>query len=100
MSAETTAFRVQVRGNHITVTFVGTSFCVDYPKSKKGQAVLPLGFSNQPTRPQPKWRDFLSVGLANERAKKARLGSQGPLVAHSGHATRADECPLLGVKRT
>ena len=41
----TTAFRVQVRGNHITVTFVGTSFCVDYPKSKKGQAVLPLGFS-------------------------------------------------------
>ena len=63
--------------------FRGTSFCVDYPKSKKGQAVLPLGFSNQPTRPQPKWRDFLSVGLANERAKKARLSSQGPLVALS-----------------
>ena len=38
-------FQVEVRGDHIIVTFVGTSFCVNYPKPKKGQALLPSGFS-------------------------------------------------------
>jgi hypothetical protein len=29
-----------------------------------------------------------------------RAKSEGPFMAHSGHAQCVDECPLLGVKRT
>jgi hypothetical protein len=65
-------FRVQVRDDHITVTFFGTSFCVDYPKPKKGQALLPSGFSKPADAISAQVAGFLSVarGLANERAKK------------------------------
>ena len=33
-------FHVEIRGDHIVVTFVGTSFCVAYPKPKEGQALF------------------------------------------------------------
>jgi hypothetical protein len=34
----TEGFSVEVQNDHIFVTFVSTSFCVDYPKPKKGKA--------------------------------------------------------------
>jgi hypothetical protein len=65
-------FRVRVRDHHIVVTFVGTSFCVDYPKPKKGQPLLPSGFSKPHDAASPQVAGFLSVAqtLANERATK------------------------------
>jgi hypothetical protein len=65
-------FRVQLRDNHISVIFVGTSFCVNFPKPKKGQALLPSGFSKPGDATSAQVAGFLSVaqGLANERAKK------------------------------
>jgi hypothetical protein len=72
MPALSGRFRVQVRANHITVTFVGTSFCVDYPKPNKGPVLLPSGFSKSADATAAQVAGFLSVaqGLANERAKK------------------------------
>ena len=66
--------QVEVRGDHIVVTFVGTSFCVDYPKPKKGQPLLPSGFSKEADATSAQVAGFLSIAqnLANERAK--RLG--------------------------
>jgi hypothetical protein len=54
------------------LTFVATSFCVDYPKPKKGQALLPSGFSKPADATSAQVAGFLSVAqtLANERAKK------------------------------
>ena len=65
-------FQVEVRGDHIIVTFVGTSFCVNYPKPKKGQALLPSGFSKPAEATSAQVAGFISVAqtLANERAKK------------------------------
>jgi hypothetical protein len=70
MSADD-GFRVQEGANHITVTFIGTSFCVNYPKPNKGQALLPSGFSKPADATSAQVAGFLSVaqGLANERAK-------------------------------
>jgi hypothetical protein len=64
-------FHVEVKGNHIVVTFIGTSFCVDYPKPKEGQALLPTGFSEDADATSAQVAAFLSVArtLANKRAE-------------------------------
>jgi hypothetical protein len=65
-------FRVEVQGDHIVVTFIGTSLCVDYPKPKKGKALSPSGLSKPAGATSAQVAAFLSVAntLANERAKK------------------------------
>jgi hypothetical protein len=65
-------FQVEVRGDHIVVTFVGTSFCVSYPKPKRWQALLPTGFSKAAQATSAQVVGFLSVAqtLAKEKAKK------------------------------
>jgi hypothetical protein len=68
----TEGFSVRVQRDHIVVTFVGTSFCVDYPKPKKGSALLPTGLSKPVDATSAQVAGFLSIAqtLANERAKK------------------------------
>ena len=65
-------FRVQMQGDHIVVTLVGTSFCVEYPKPKKGKALLPSGLSKPADATSAQVAGFLTVAqtLANEGAKK------------------------------
>jgi len=64
-------FHVEIRGDHIVVTFVGTSFCVAYPKPKEGQALLPTGFSKNADATSAQIAAFLSVArtLAHDRLK-------------------------------
>ena len=65
-------YRVHLQGNHIAVTFTGTSFCVDYPKPKKGQPLSPTGFSKPADATAAQVAGFLLVAqtLANERARE------------------------------
>jgi hypothetical protein len=65
-------YRVHIRGPHIAVTFSGTSFCVDYPKPKKGQAFSPTGFSKPADATAAQVAGFLLVArtLAYEKAKE------------------------------
>ena len=65
------SFRVEVQGDHIVVTFGGTSFCVDYPKPKKGKGLSPSGLSKPADASSTQVAGFLSVArtLVNEKAK-------------------------------
>jgi len=69
-------FQVEVRGDHIIVTFVGTSFCVNYPKPKKGQALLPSGFSKPAEATSAQVAGFIAVAPRQRQGQKARLDAR------------------------
>ena len=57
-------------------------------------------FLPRPCNPRPLRPRSRAIGLAEDIAAARRTCQQCPLLAQSRHAQCADECPLLGAKRT
>jgi len=93
-------FQVEVRGDHIIVTFVGTSFC-ELSEAKEGASLVAVGlFKTSRGNLSPSGGIYLGCADPRQReGQKARL-DQSPLMALADISGRLGACPLSWVKQT